>query len=938
MIVKINLLDIDRLISVNKLKEVTHGRIYSGNKIFHQDGIFSYEIFGIQKADRRGTFAYIDLKRRYIHPHIYANVLKRMFGEIIYIIPGLRKYSIIDGKVVEDEENGWTGLDNLYKHWDEINWKIRGSRNKQAINMLSKLNKDQIFINKFLVCPPAYRDIVMSGTMDTSDHVAVVNNLYTKLIRSCASIEEGGIFNSILLKSQMKIQELLSEIFEYFKDMISSKTGLMRKYLLGKSVDFGTRSVISAPTYNTETLDEMMVDIDHCALPLSHACSTFYPFIESWVKNFFRREVINDPNLITFYDDSKNKVFIGNLKDPEVQFSDVNIKKMINNYIFNPDVRYRIIKVDATIPMNGNKEKNVKAVLKLKGKIILENNVLTELDRPMTLTDILYLAAVDVCEKRHVMVSRYPVGTDKGIFFNKINVQTTKTHIRVMFNGREYPFYPDIDLNTPHDKVGVQFIDSIVYSNSLLEGMGADYDGDTVPIRGLWSDEANLEAEKIMNSKMSALNINGTNSRVVSKEVYNSCYELTKIGKNGKIVNTYDQKSYLEMRPNEFTRSKITSMFSNTADISQGNKTNRRNSKHNTWDKMVIPANYFYQGHDKIETTVGRFLFNKYVLDGAGIIQAAGFIDDVLNKKGLGKLDNLIAQLYMEDVIDRTQFNAYINRRDALGYWLNGMLAHTISERMLKPLKEIEIKKKELYKKYEKEILAGDIDVMTNVSDELVAYAKELLKDDPGMDLYLSGDLDFDNNYKNNAILKGPVMNELTNEFDFVGTSFMDGIDIKDIPAHANSILSAQYPASIATRDAGYMGKKILALLQMIEIDEPDTDCGTKNPIHIIINDTNKDDLLYSYIVVNGQLQLLTKENISSYIGKTVAMRSPMTCISKKICSKCAGELFYKLGVKHAGLFSTQLSHSALNLGLKAKHVQTISLYHLNPDNIIENI
>ena len=74
----------------------------------------------------------------------------------------------------------------------------------------------------------------------------------------------------------------------------------------------------------------------------------------------------------------------------------------------------------------------------LKGKRILDNNVEVLYNRPLTVTDILYLACVDACEKRHVMVSRYPVGTDKGIYFNKVRVQSTLHHIRLIFNGKEY--------------------------------------------------------------------------------------------------------------------------------------------------------------------------------------------------------------------------------------------------------------------------------------------------------------------------------------------------------------------------------------------------------------------------------------------------------------------------------------------------------------------
>ena len=537
------------------------------------------------------------------------------------------------------------------------------------------------------------------------------------------------------------------------------------------------------------------------------------------------------------------------------------------------------------------------------------------------------------------MVSRYPVGTDKGIYFNRIRVQSTVKHIHLVLNGKDYPFYPDIDFNIPHDKVGVQFIDTLVLSNSHLDGMGADYDGDTVSVRGIWSDEANEEAEQIMSSKMSALNITGANAKGVAKEVFNSMYELTKIGGEGKTLSESETKEFLDLTPNGITRSFLAKTFADTVDNTTGNHAGKRKPRYYTWDKITVPKDYFYEGQESIDTTVGRFIANKFILEASGCITAVKYINDVMNKKVLGDLDTLIGQLYMENTISRAMFNSYLDHRDTLGYWANGMLAHTISAKMTKPLPEIEKRKAELVKQYEKELASGDIDVMTKISDELIAYAKELLKGDPGMDLYDSGDLDFSNNYKNNSIVKGAVMNKITGEYDFIDTSFMDGIKIKDLPAHANSILASQYPASIATKDAGYMGKKLLALLQMMEIDEPGTDCGTKNLVPIQINKHNSSNLLYRYIQEGDSLLLLDRSNISSYIGKTVMMRSPMTCIShSKICSKCAGELFYMLDVKYAGLFAVQISHAALNLGLKAKHNSCVELYTLDPDRLIEDI
>lgn len=934
---KIELLDMPRVISVNKLEEVTSPRLFSNKMMYDPQGILSNDIFGISKSDRRNTFAYISLRRKFIHPHVYAKVLKSMYKGIIYIVSGQRRYSVRDGQLVEDE-NGWTGLAALYDHYDEIMWSKSKSANTTNKKLLEKLTRDDVFIDSILICPPAYRDVMIAGTVDSSDHVNELNDLYVKLIRSVALLSEGGLFARTQYATQMKVQDILVEIMDYFKNQISKKQGLIRKNLIGKSVDYGARVVISAPSYNNEHVEDNIIDIEHSAVPISQCCSTFYPFIESWLKNFFTREIINDPNLISFYDNSLKKEITAALKDPEVQFSEKNIKKMINDYTLNPDNRFRVINVDVNVP-SADGPKIRKVTMILKGKVSLPNNATKVLNRALTVTDIMYLACVDVCEKRHVMVSRYPVGTDKGIFFSRIRVQSTTNHIKLIFNGKEYPFYPDIDVHLDHDKVGVQFIDTLVMSNSHLDGMGADYDGDQVSVRGIWSDEANLECEEIMNRKMSALNISGTNSKGVAKEVFNALYELTKDGEGGRSIKQTETEMFLGLKPNTITRSLLVDLFADTVNCEvKSRNVGKRGPRFLTWDRIEIPANYFYKGHGKISTTVGRFILNKFVLESSGIINVCGFVDKVFNKGTVGYYDNLIGQYYMEDTINRSQFNTYTNYRDTLGYWLNGMLAHTISERMLKPLDEIEKKKAELCEKYKDQLAAGNIDVMTQISDELVAYAKEILKGDPGMDLYDSGDLDFGNNYKNNAIVKGAVMNKITNEFDFISTSFMDGIDVKDIPAHANSILAAQFPASVATQSAGYMGKKLLALLQMMEVDEEGTDCGTKNLIPITITKTNKDAVLYTYITDNGQEIMLTRDNVNQYVGKTVMMRSPMSCTSEKICSKCAGKLFYMLGVKHAGLFATQISHSALNLGLKAKHNSLIDLYTLNPDELLEDV
>ena len=467
---KIELLDIDRLIEVNNIEEVTSPKLFSNKMIFDPGGILSNEIFGISKDDRRNTYAYIKLKKKFIHPHLYSKVLKSVFRNIIYIVSGQKRYTVINGKLVEDADNGWTGLESLYDHWDEIREWGNNSDNQNR-HLLKKLSKDEVFIDKMIVCPPAYRDVMIAGSMDSSDHVNELNNLYTALIRSVSIISEGGLFARTQYATQAKIQDLLVSILDYFKSQISRKQGLIRRNLMGKKVDYGARSVISAPSYDNERIEDNIIDFKHSAIPISLCCSTFYPFIESWLINFFTREIINNPNLVTYYDKTTDKEYTAIIKEPEIQFSQKNIHKMISDYMMNADNRFKPIQVKVIVPTNkGTRETTASMIL--KGKKFLPNNVQTELNRVMTITDAIYLACVDSCEHRHMMISRYPVGTDKGIFFNRIRVQSTAKHVKVIFNGKEYPFYPDIDLSIDQSKVGVQFIDTLVMSNSHLDGMG----------------------------------------------------------------------------------------------------------------------------------------------------------------------------------------------------------------------------------------------------------------------------------------------------------------------------------------------------------------------------------------------------------------------------------------------------------------------------------
>ena len=116
---------------------------------------------------------------------------------------------------------------------------------------------------------------------------------------------------------------------------------------------------------------------------------------------------------------------------------------------------------------------------------------------------------------------------------------------------------------------------------------------------------------------------------------------------------------------------------------------------------------------------------------------------------------------------------------------------------LIKP-KEVDDLHKELLKKYKKELDNNDEKVSEIIEKALIAKTKEVLKDDVGMDLYLSGARgSIDNNYKNINLTRGAVKNLQTGGYDVVKGSLMDGLDKKDIPAHSNAILLGAYPKAV---------------------------------------------------------------------------------------------------------------------------------------------
>lgn len=346
-----------------------------------------------------------------------------------------------------------------------------------------------------------------------------------------------------------------------------------------------------------------------------------------------------------------------------------------------------------------------------------------------------------------------------------------------------------------------------------------------------------------------------------------------------------------------------------------------------TTDPIVLTKEeYQWIDGNKIDTTLGMLVFNRYILERLGVIQYIGYWDKPINDKNLELLDYEVNNLILMDKIDTKLIGEYIDSRDRLGFWCAGFLSTSISLGLIRPMEDVNKRKAELFKQYEKELQSQSAvtQIMTSskIESELMGMVRKNLEHDPGYDLYASGDGNLNNNYKTINVMRGAVFNNSTGRYDIVENSLMNGIGKKDITAFANSVLAAAYPSAVGTADAGYMAKIILALLQSERIDpDPNSDCGTTVTIPFTVTKKSKQYCLYRYIDDNGKKVLTTIENINDYMGKTIRLYSPQCCTNKhSICGKCAGRVFYNLGVRDVGLLTTQITQKLLNIKLKSKH------------------
>lgn len=364
--------------------------------------------------------------------------------------------------------------------------------------------------------------------------------------------------------------------------------------------------------------------------------------------------------------------------------------------------------------------------------------------------------------------------------------------------------------------------------------------------------------------------------------------------------------------------------------------------KYHPWDLIDIPVDGYgneeYYNDKPFTTTVGEWVFNKYFIE-KDLINVFGYIIGEITNKKMSDLNSKLSYARLEKDITLEQFKSFLLKTQQFTPYVS-ILSPNQSSNLVKLANIIEPKKKELFKKYDKELSAGDFAIAEIIEKELLDHVKDVLKDDDVWDIIDSGArISLGNHIKNMYVMKGAMRDPITGKYNIAQSCYSQGISRDEYKLLCNSLSAGPFARARKTATGGYWEKLITNAYQHVRIGKKGSDCGTKRTLEIDFSKENITDYIYSYIVEGGKLIEITSKNIDKYKNKKVKIRFSSLCESKTCyCSKCVGNLLYRLnednenGVENIGMTLSILASTLKNIAMKSFHNSLISTYTINPE------
>ena len=350
------------------------------------------------------------------------------------------------------------------------------------------------------------------------------------------------------------------------------------------------------------------------------------------------------------------------------------------------------------------------------------------------------------------------------------------------------------------------------------------------------------------------------------------------------------------------------------------------------------------KGWEKVRgTTVGRFIANNLVFSRSRAMREAfAFVDSPWDGKVLGDIQQSMMDALLDGKIDYDDMAWGIDRMQWLGYAPTCFLAPSMTiDTVRLPKSARKVKEGILKSERGDRIREGDLKELGTAEKEIIAAAKDVLDGkDPGFDIFASGARgSVGNNFKNSAVMRGAIRKSDDPSVITVSTaSLEDGIPAEEMPTYADLVVQASYGRAVMTAQGGYIAKQLNMAFQTLQLDpDPKSDCRTPLTLRVTVDSPR--EYLYRHYKEGGALKEITPDSFGDVKGKTLQMRSPLFCGNKQyICAKCAGSMYYRMGVQNIGLIAGRIGTTLMNASLKAFHDTSLKRKRINISEYVREL
>lgn len=496
--------------NVKSLKEIKTGQIFDNNNSFHTEGLFSSEIFGPVGDDLRSkTFGRINLHLTVLHPLIYKTIIKlKSFYE--KVLNGTASAKLVKGELIpSDDKDSDTGFAFFLECIPKLKFEQTNSDKRNFdIRLFEKAVKEDTYTMKYLLVMPAgLRDYTVDSSGKPQEDE--VNTFYRRILAQAQIIDPDrakktpDVYNG----AAVGMQRALGELFDYIRSLLEGKNKLIMDKWVGRKIFNSTRNVISSYIDRSTGIDDpRRMGFNDIVVGLHQFTRASAPKSLYEIKNKYIKDI---------FPDNSQSVFLTNVKT-------LKREEVVNTHIQKEYDRWTSPEgLEKVIASLGNLDIRNSPILLNKGNNYIgllyrdkdnfkffqdiddlpeglsKNNV-----SPVTLFEFIYMSVYKMDGKYPGLGTRYPITGYGSVYPAKVRVFTTVDSFTLReLDSNWEPIEGKDGLAVSFPDKDSEQINTMIVHQSHLATLGGDYDGDTMSLTMMMSDEVIKEVDDYLSKK-----------------------------------------------------------------------------------------------------------------------------------------------------------------------------------------------------------------------------------------------------------------------------------------------------------------------------------------------------------------------------------------------------------------------------------------------------